>query len=82
MIRNVSAEIWLVRPEIAGRVLQRIGTVLDWAYASKHDALNKVMLMLGKAAMGSKVRRYLKIVARAEWHRRADTAAPAIPIGI
>ncbi|WP_242126705.1 integrase arm-type DNA-binding domain-containing protein [Sphingobium sp. Sx8-8] len=34
MIRNALAEIWLTKPETARRVRQRIGTVLDWAYAS------------------------------------------------
>jgi len=34
MIRNVLAEIWLSKPETARRVRQRIGTVLDWAFAS------------------------------------------------
>jgi integrase len=34
MIRNVLAEIWLSKPETARRVRQRIGVVLDWAYAS------------------------------------------------
>lgn len=34
MIRNVLLEIWLSKPETARRVRQRIGTVLDWAYAS------------------------------------------------
>src|SRR5690606_7985233 len=34
MIRNVLADIWLAKPETARRVRQRIGTVLDWAYAS------------------------------------------------
>ena len=34
MIRNVLAEIWLPKPEPARRVRQRIGAVLDWAYAS------------------------------------------------
>lgn len=34
MIRNVLADIWLSKPETARRVRQRIGTVLDWAYAS------------------------------------------------
>ncbi|MEG8219512.1 integrase arm-type DNA-binding domain-containing protein [Sphingomonas sp. HH69] len=33
MIRNVLSEIWLSKPETARRVRQRIGTVLDWAYA-------------------------------------------------
>lgn len=34
MIRNLLSEIWLSKPETARRVRQRIGTVLDWAYAS------------------------------------------------
>lgn len=34
MIRDLLAEIWLAKPETARRVRQRIGTVLDWAYAS------------------------------------------------
>jgi len=34
LIRNVLADIWLSKPETARRVRQRIGTVLDWAYAS------------------------------------------------
>jgi integrase len=34
MIRHVLADIWLAKPETARRVRQRIGTVLDWAYAS------------------------------------------------
>ncbi|MGF7156146.1 tyrosine-type recombinase/integrase [Novosphingobium gossypii] len=34
MIRNVLAEIWLSKPETARRVRQRIGAVLDWAFAS------------------------------------------------
>lgn len=33
MIRNLLSEIWLSKPETARRVRQRIGTVLDWAYA-------------------------------------------------
>lgn len=33
-IRDVLAPIWLTKPETARRVRQRIGTVLDWAYAS------------------------------------------------
>nr|WP_279614778.1 site-specific integrase [Sphingomicrobium astaxanthinifaciens] len=32
-IRDLLAEIWLSKPETARRVRQRIGTVLDWAYA-------------------------------------------------
>jgi integrase len=34
MIRRALADIWLAKPETARRVRQRIGTVLDWAYAS------------------------------------------------
>lgn len=34
MIRNVLSEIWLSKPGTARRVRQRIGTVLDWAFAS------------------------------------------------
>jgi Arm DNA-binding domain len=34
-IRDVLAPIWLTKPETARRVRQRIGTVLDWAYASE-----------------------------------------------
>lgn len=33
LIRDVLAPIWLAKPETARRVRQRIGTVLDWAYA-------------------------------------------------
>lgn len=32
-IRDVLATIWLTKPETARRVRQRIGAVLDWAYA-------------------------------------------------
>jgi integrase len=32
-IRDLLAPIWLSKPETARRVRQRIGTVLDWAYA-------------------------------------------------
>lgn len=34
MIRDLLAEIWLAKPETARRVRQRIGVILDWAYAS------------------------------------------------
>lgn len=34
MIRDLLAPIWLAKPETARRVRQRVGTVLDWAYAS------------------------------------------------
>ena len=33
MIRDILAKIWLSKPETARRVRQRIGAVLDWAYA-------------------------------------------------
>lgn len=33
LIRDVLAPIWLTKPETARRVRQRIGAVLDWAYA-------------------------------------------------
>jgi integrase len=33
LIRDVLAPIWLSKPETARRVHQRIGSVLDWAYA-------------------------------------------------
>ena len=32
-IRDVLSPIWLAKPETARRVRQRIGAVLDWAYA-------------------------------------------------
>jgi len=32
-VRDLLAEIWLAKPETASRVRQRIGTVLDWAFA-------------------------------------------------
>ncbi|MBL0923873.1 MAG: tyrosine-type recombinase/integrase [Sphingomonadaceae bacterium] len=34
MIRDLLAPIWLTKPETARRVRQRVGTILDWAYAS------------------------------------------------
>jgi integrase len=33
MVRDLLADIWLTKPETARRVRQRIGAVLDWAYA-------------------------------------------------
>ncbi|MCW1384847.1 tyrosine-type recombinase/integrase [Novosphingobium sp. KCTC 2891] len=36
MIRDVLAKIWLSKPETARRLRQRIGAVLDWAYAEGH----------------------------------------------
>jgi integrase len=37
-IRDVLAPIWLTKPETARRVRQRIGAVLDWAYAKGYRA--------------------------------------------
>ena len=34
MIRDLLSPIWLTKPETARRVRQRVGAVLDWAYAS------------------------------------------------
>jgi len=48
MIRNVLAEIWLAKPETARRVRQRIGTVLDWAYASGYRETEAPMRAITK----------------------------------
>ncbi len=48
MIRNVLAEIWLTKPETARRVRQRIGTVLDWAYASGYRENEAPMRAISK----------------------------------
>lgn len=48
MIRNVLAEIWLTKPETARRVRQRIGAVLDWAYASGFRESEAPMRALSK----------------------------------
>lgn len=48
MIRNVLAEIWLTKPETARRVRQRIGTVLDWAYASGYRESEAPMRAISK----------------------------------
>ena len=48
MIRNVLAEIWLAKPETARRVRQRIGAVLDWAYASGYRESEAPMRALTK----------------------------------
>ncbi|GMN04217.1 tyrosine-type recombinase/integrase [Erythrobacter sp. MTPC3] len=48
MIRNVLAEIWLSKPETARRVRQRIGTVLDWAYASGYRDSEAPMRAISK----------------------------------
>lgn len=38
VLRNTLMTIWLEKPETARRVRQRIGVVLDWAYAMGHRA--------------------------------------------
>ena len=48
IIRDVLAKIWLAKPETARRVRQRIGTVLDWAYAKGYRASEAPMRSLSK----------------------------------
>ncbi|HEY0629626.1 MAG TPA: integrase arm-type DNA-binding domain-containing protein [Sphingomicrobium sp.] len=48
VIRDVLAKIWLTKPETARRVRQRIGTVLDWAYAKGYRANEAPMRSLSK----------------------------------
>jgi integrase len=48
MVRNVLAEIWLIKPETARRVRQRIGAVLDWAYASGYRETEAPMRSISK----------------------------------
>ncbi|MFC3308071.1 tyrosine-type recombinase/integrase [Blastomonas aquatica] len=48
MIRDVLAEIWLAKPETARRVRQRIGAVLDWAYASGYRETEAPMRAISK----------------------------------
>ena len=47
-VRDVLAEIWLEKPETARRVRQRIGTVLDWAYAKGFRSTEAPMRSLSK----------------------------------
>lgn len=47
-IRDVLAPIWLSKPETARRVRQRIGTVLDWAYAKGFRSSEAPMRSLTK----------------------------------
>jgi integrase len=47
-IRDLLAEIWLSKPETARRVRQRIGTVLDWAYAKGLRSSEAPMRSLSK----------------------------------
>ncbi|MCP5396004.1 MAG: integrase arm-type DNA-binding domain-containing protein [Sphingomonadaceae bacterium] len=48
-IREVLLDIWLDKPETARRVKQRIGVVLDWAYANGFRATEASMRSLGRA---------------------------------
>lgn len=48
MIRDLLAEIWLTKPETARRVRQRIGAILDWAYASGYRDTEAPMRAIGK----------------------------------
>lgn len=48
MVRNVLTEIWLAKPETARRVRQRIGAVLDWAYASGYRETEAPMKSISK----------------------------------
>ncbi|RJG52161.1 site-specific integrase [Sphingobium terrigena] len=48
MIRNLLSDIWLTKPETARRVRQRIGTVLDWAYASGYRETEAPMRAITK----------------------------------
>ncbi len=47
-IRDVLAAIWLSKPETARRVRQRIGTVLDWAYAKGYRPTEAPMRSLSR----------------------------------
>ena len=49
LIRECLLPIWLEKPEIALRVKQRIGVVLDWAYANGMRATETPMRSLGRA---------------------------------
>jgi integrase len=48
MIRDALLPIWLEKPETARRVRQRIGAVLDWAYAKGYRASEAPMRSLSK----------------------------------
>lgn len=47
-IRDVLAPIWLSKPETARRVKQRIGAVLDWAYAKGYRSSEAPMRALSR----------------------------------
>lgn len=49
LIRECLLAIWLKKPETARRVKQRIGVVLDWAYANGMRATEAPMRSLGRA---------------------------------
>ncbi|MBS7671484.1 tyrosine-type recombinase/integrase [Croceicoccus gelatinilyticus] len=49
LIREVLLDIWLEKPETARRVKQRIGVVLDWAYANGMRATEAPMRSLSRA---------------------------------
>ena len=49
LIRECLLPIWLDKPETARRVKQRIGVVLDWAYASGMRATEAPMRSLNRA---------------------------------
>lgn len=48
LIREVLLPIWLTKPETARRVKQRIGVVLDWAYANGMRATEAPMRSVGR----------------------------------
>lgn len=47
-VRDLLLAIWLDKPETARRVLQRIGTVLDWAHSNGHRPTEAPMRSIGK----------------------------------
>ncbi len=49
LIREVLLDFWLEKPETARRVKQRIGVVLDWAYANGMRATEAPMRSLSRA---------------------------------
>ena len=48
LIRDVLAPIWLIKPETARRVRQRIGAVLDWSYVKGYRKTEAPMRSLSK----------------------------------
>jgi len=49
MVRDVLAAIWLVRPETARRVRQRIASIVDWATAKGYRAAPLPMTTINRA---------------------------------